>query len=444
MTVQWWMCSHPFCLGEPWCSEWDCCAAAMEPPRKKRKGDSTHRFMMPVSPTKMNEICDGYVPRNTKKATEWALRLFREWRDNRNLVTSTQDQCPSTLLEEPRSDLLNYWLSRFVVDIRREDRQAYPPSSLNNILAGLYRYCRSCCPMGSCCPNFMNRKDPQFRELTGAIQVKFRELREQGVGAVVKHASVVTPAEESIFWERQVIGDHSPVALQRAVFFYVGKVFCLRGGEEQRSLKPSQFVRTTNPDCFTYVENGSKNHSGVNPKQSNKVVPVYACPAQRPRWLVYLLDLYFSKFPTKAKEMDVFYLRPKKQVGSSIDLPWYECAAVGKEKLRTFMESMCRDAGITKKTNHSLRATGASALFHAGVPEKLIRDVTGHRSNALQLYERPTEQQRKQVSEVLVQGREFGKENMPASTSSQSFPPPCNPARCSPWCQHVQFNFLWF
>ena len=133
-------------------------------------------------------------------------------------MTSTQDQCPSTLLEEPRSDLLNYWLSRFVVEIRREDRQAYPPSSLNNILAGLYRYCRSCCPMGSCCPNFMNRKDPQFRELTGAVQVKFRELREQGVGAVVKHASVVTPAEESFFWERQVIGDHSPVALQRVVF----------------------------------------------------------------------------------------------------------------------------------------------------------------------------------------------------------------------------------
>ena len=157
-----------------------------------------------------------------------------------------------------------------------------------------------------------------------------------------------------------------------------------------------------------------------NPKQSNKVVPVYACPAQRPRCLVYL---YFSKFPTKAKEMDVFYLRPQKQVGSSIDLPRYECAAVEKEKLRTFMESMCRDAGIAKKTNHSLRATGAS-LFHAGVPEKLIRDVTGHCSNALQLYERPTEQQRKQVSEVLVQGKEFDKENMPASTSSQSSPPP--------------------
>ena len=40
-----------------------------------------------------------------------------------------------------------------------------------------------------------------------------------------------------------------------------------------------------------------------------------------------------------------------------------------------------------RETNHSLRATGATALFSAGVPEKLIRDVTGHKSNTLQLYE---------------------------------------------------------
>lgn len=66
---------------------------------------------------------------------------------------------------------------------------------------------------------------------------------------------------------------------------------------------------------------------------------------------------------------------------------------------------MCKEAGIMeKKTNHSLRATGASALFHANVPEKLIREVTGHKSNSLHLYERPTEDQRKAVSKVLVQG----------------------------------------
>ena len=66
-------------------------------------------------------------------------------------------------------------------------------------------------------------------------------------------------------------------------------------------------MHTTQPDCFTYVENGSKNHSGINPTDSNKVVPMYACTEKRPRCLVYLLVIYFSKFPPKAKEMDVLF-----------------------------------------------------------------------------------------------------------------------------------------
>ena len=61
-------------------------------------------------------------------------------------------------------------------------------------------------------------------------------------------------------------------------------------------------------------------------------------------------------------------------------------------------------------------------FFNAGVPEKLIRDVTGHRSNALQLYERPTLQQRRAVSSVVVQGKALfstEKENDPPATSTE-------------------------
>ena len=63
---------------------------------------------------------------------------------------------------------------------------------------------------------------------------------------------------------------------------------------------------------------------------------------------------------------------------------WYDCIPVGRDTLKKFTEKMCLEAGISeKKTNHSLRATGASALYDASVPEELICDVTGHHSNAL-------------------------------------------------------------
>ena len=180
----------------------------------------------------MERVCKGYVPKNTTKATDWALRVFEQWKENRN-HTSPEERVPEKLLEDGNAELLNLWLARFVVEIRRADGEPYPPSSINGILSGLYRYCKACAPTGSPPPNFMDRKNPHFRDLTGALQVKCRELREKGVGALVKHAAVITPDEEERFWETKVLGVHSPVALQRAVFFYVGKVFCLRGGEEQ-------------------------------------------------------------------------------------------------------------------------------------------------------------------------------------------------------------------
>ena len=92
-----------------------------------------------------------------------------------------------------------------MVEIRREDAQPYPPSSIKGILAGLYRYSRECVPTGDVCPNFMNRRDPCFRDLTGSLQVKYRELREKGVGASVKHAQVVLPEEEEKFWHTRCL-----------------------------------------------------------------------------------------------------------------------------------------------------------------------------------------------------------------------------------------------
>ena len=64
---------------------------------------------------------------------------------------------------------------------------------------------------------------------------------------------------------------------------------------------------------------------------------------------------------------------------------------------------MCQQAGIEgNKTNHSLRATGATQLYESGVPEKLVQERTGHRSlEALRVYERTNEEQHKAVSSIL-------------------------------------------
>ena len=122
------------------------------PPEKRR------RFGSPAPASEMEQICKGYIPPNTQKATDWSLHIFKEWQAKRNKGVK---QVPMNLLEEPSVKELNKWLSCFVVEAACEDGKPYPPSSISNILAGLYRYAKSC---GNC-PNFMNRKDPQFKDL---------------------------------------------------------------------------------------------------------------------------------------------------------------------------------------------------------------------------------------------------------------------------------------
>ena len=64
---------------------------------------------------------------------------------------------------------------------------------------------------------------------------------------------------------------------------------------------------------------------------------------------------------------------------------------------------MFQEASIVGKfSNHSLRATGATTLFDANVPEAIIQKRSGHSSTrALRMYERMTPQQDLAVSKIL-------------------------------------------
>ena len=78
----------------------------------------------------------------------------------------------------------------------------------------------------------MDQRDHRFNDLNGALKSVFCKLRENGVSAVVKHASIVTPQEEELLRSMGTIGTSLTLSLQRAIFYYVGKVFCLRGRKE--------------------------------------------------------------------------------------------------------------------------------------------------------------------------------------------------------------------
>ena len=339
-----------------------------------------------------------FVPRNTRKNNSWAYNNFMLWREERNLAFP-EDPCPSGLLDTVPWNVegLTHWLSRYACETRNKSGSKYPASTVYSLLSGLLRHMRSVDPD---CPNFLDTKDSRFKGMHNVIDAYFRSLRQDGIGAEVKHTSLVSKQEENALWEQGVLGLDSPLSLLRAVFFYNGKNFCLRGGKEHRELKLSQLVREKEPDRYVYIENGSKNRSGGlwQLHVDNKIVPIYACDEAGDRCHVRLLDKYISKLSPKAIEKDFFYMRALENVSGEAKV-WYSNQPCGENKLSSMVKEMCAQVGICGKTNHSLRATGATELFRAGVPEKIIQDRTG---KSLRMYERTTARQHAEVSRVLV------------------------------------------
>ena len=246
----------------------------------------------------------------------------------------------------------------------------------------------------------------RFIKLHNAIDNVFKQLRKDGIGSGSKHAEIVTKVEENQLWEAGVLGTSDPKTLLRTVFYLNGKNFCLRGGQEHRELKISQLTWVSCPqEGYIYTENASKNQSGGFAQLSveHKVVPVYASTAGPERCHIQILDLYLSKLPTEAIQANNFYVRPLRCVPKIASKPWFSAVPVGRNTLTSMFREMCAEAGVQgHKTNHSLRATVASELFAAGVPERIIQERTGHRSlKALHTYERTSVKQHQTVSEIL-------------------------------------------
>ena len=82
---------------------------------------------------------------------------------------------------------------------------------------------------------------------------------------------------------------------------------------------------------------------------------------------------------------------------------WYSKIPLGHTKLSKTVARLCASAGIQgHKTNHSLRATTTSRLYHSGVDEQLVMERTGHRSlEGVRSYKRTSDAQREALSDIL-------------------------------------------
>ena len=344
------------------------------------------RFATPVSDNEILRRRDSAIPQKTAQDTRFCTNVWQEWSDYHQKCHSSnipQLNCISA------SDL-QYWLTRFVLEIRKRDGSEYPPQTLHHICSGLQRYLRL-----NGHPTLDIYTDSKFAEFRSTLDAEMKRLQQKGIGSVKRQAEPITEVEEDILCSKGLLGDHTPQALLNTIIFMNWVYFALRSGKEHRELRheSSQIQRDGERPYLEYTEDESKNRpGGLRGRHiARKVVKHHANLSNPDRCFVRLFCLYQSHCPSNPK-CNSFYLKPLKTPTRKL---WYSREPLGHNTLSQSIESMCKAAGITGfRSNHSLRATSATRLYAAGTDEQLIMERTGHRSvEGVRSYKRTSTEQ---------------------------------------------------
>ena len=178
-----------------------------------------------------------FVPKNTEVSIKWAFRIYIQCMEHCEGIADRKYKLDD-LWQSRDPDHLCGMLSRFCLEVNQRNGAPYTLKSILQILTNLQSYSLSCDKEAL---HFMSVKDAWFSSLHHVFSNVSRLLHKEGVGASKMQARVITVVEEQQLWETGTIGTDSPLSLLNGVFFYCGMHLCLRGGEEHRSLKCSQF-----------------------------------------------------------------------------------------------------------------------------------------------------------------------------------------------------------
>ena len=176
------------------------------------------------------------------------MRVWHDWRAYRIKFAKSDADVPPELLEMS-SDELCTWISRFIHEVRKQDKSPYPGETLYQIICGIQRYLRG---NGFAEVDFFS--SGKFRALKNVLDGRMKELRREGVGVDKNHTEAITEEEEMILWEKGLLGEHSPVVLRDTMVWFCGMFFALRGGKELRELKVSQITIHETTDGRKYLE----------------------------------------------------------------------------------------------------------------------------------------------------------------------------------------------
>ena len=138
----------------------------------------SERFAAPKTEEEVKTARENAIPKNTRSSTTWAVNVWKEWTVNLHQQLPSFQCPPHIMLCSPPQ--LSYWLSRFVLEVRRQNGEHHPPQTLYSMCCGLLRYVREVKP------EINIFKDPQYADFQRTLDAEMKRLRSTGLGVKPK------------------------------------------------------------------------------------------------------------------------------------------------------------------------------------------------------------------------------------------------------------------
>ena len=322
---------------------------------------------------------------------KFKLYLFSEWAQQRNVEKPLHEQSDHELDNN---------LRKFYAEARKKEGKEYGKSTLLCLRSGIERYL-----------NFPPYKrglkfsqNPVFKNSNMMLNAKIIDLKQQGKQNVEHKPDISTQDLQKLKYH-PVLSPSTPLGLLRNVWFHTTLYWCRRGREVQRNLTSSSFKFLKDENNRPYAtmthDESTKNHpGGVGVVESFEKEGRLYQTTDDPSDGFNALQFYISKLNP---ECTAFFQYPKRKWSPS-DSIWYENRPLGIQKLSTMMKEMSEAAGLSKEyTNHSVRATAITLWSNAGLSNRHIMAISGHRNEqSLRSYNaRPSSAQLQHSSDVL-------------------------------------------
>ena len=356
----------------------------------------------------MNDLRQEKLKKKTESKMNWGVDAYKRWRNTRLRVADFNECILNSDLDnvdgltaESFAEALCY----FIPEVVKQNDELYPAPSLYQLVVAIQKF------LNFKKINWKLIEGPEFADVKIVLDNVMKERTQMGVGKGKRIAKLITYDIEEDLWVRGFLGDDSPEKLRTTVMYSLGLHCMLRAVGEHYNLrrdcpeKLSQltFERDSNGvRCLVYREDHvTKTHDGglKDMQRDRKVVWVYPNDKNIAHCTVHSVDKYVGLCPGDYYDKANFYLQLRQKPNAAV---WYARQVMSENAIGKVIGKLMADAGYKGFfSGHSLRRTGGSRLFQVGVQQKLVKECTGHSSDAVDAYQITSDNQLATISTIL-------------------------------------------